>query len=97
MNSSRPLVHEADLDLAVPDLLHEVVELVRRLGEHLRVAECLAPRSAARHDAGANRSSIRSRGVRPRDLEDVEVRIELVRDRARVAIVRSSRRKRAGR
>ena len=55
-----PLVDEADLDLAVPDLLHEVVELVRRLGEHLRVAD--ASRRARRATrCGANRSSMRSR------------------------------------
>src|SRR5262245_19694879 len=39
------LVDEADLDLAVANLLHEVVELVRSLGENPRVPESLPPRA----------------------------------------------------
>ena len=75
-----PLVHEADLDLAVSDLLHEVVELVRHLGDHLRMAERLAP-GTPRDAMGAEPLEHQVAGVRPRYLEDIEVRIELGADR----------------
>ena len=46
-----PLVHEADLDLAVAHLLERVVDLVRQLRRHLREPPALAPRARARSAA----------------------------------------------
>ena len=69
----------ADLDLAVADLLHEVVELERCLGEHLRIADCVAacaPGDALRREALQQQVT----RVGPGDLEHVEVRIQLRAD-----------------
>ena len=75
------LVHEADLDLAVAHLLEHVVHLVRQARRDL--GQLAASRRARRRDrAGVKRSIISSRAYGCRDLEDVEVRIELDADRA---------------
>ena len=75
------LVHEPDLDLAVAELFEHVVHLVRQLSGHLRQLPALAPRAASdppRREALEHQVA----RVRLRDLEHVEVRVELDADRA---------------
>ena len=71
---------EADLDLAVAHLLERVVHLVRKLVEHRgHVAQLVpgAPRDPLRREALDHELA----RVRLRDVEDVEVRVELHADR----------------
>src|SRR4051812_49246792 len=77
----QPLVHEADLDLAVAHLLQRVVELVRQLQRHLPEPEAFfaglhgqSPRAEAGEQQPAR--------IWASDLEDVEVRIEVDADGA---------------
>ena len=74
-------MHEADLDLAVAQLLHHVVELVRELGRDERELRQLAP-SLARERARRQALAQQRARVRPRDLEHVEVLVELDPDGA---------------
>ena len=72
---------EADLDLAVTELLEGVVQLVRDFGSHAREVPALAARAcgyASRRVAADHQAA----GVRLGDLEDVEVRRELDGHRA---------------
>ena len=77
-----PLVDEADLDLAVAHLLQHVVHLVRKLARDAERAaaspRCARAREPLRREALQHE---RPR-VRPRDLEHVEVRIEVDADGA---------------
>ena len=70
------LVDEADLDLAVAELLEHVVHLVRE--SRAMPASCRRLRAASAGHAPRRvaREHQRAR-VRPRDLEDVELRIQL--------------------
>src|SRR5919204_1031200 len=70
-----PLVDEADLDLAVPNLLERVVDLVRELERDLAEADRLLPRAGG-HAPRPEPLEHQAPRVRPRDLEDVEVRVQ---------------------
>src|SRR6266545_2768294 len=76
----QPLVDEADLDLPVAHLLEDVVELVRVLGEDRGELDRLpaGPREHALRGVAPEHEAAR---VGPRDLEDVEVGVELDADR----------------
>ena len=75
-----PLVHEPDLDLAVAHLLERVVDLVRQIGGDQAQLPALPPRprcDAARREPLEHQLA----RVRLRDLEHVEVRVQLDADR----------------
>ena len=74
-------MHEPDLDLPVPHLLQHVVDLERRLPQHLRQAQTLLAR-ARRHPPRPEAVEQQPARVRSCHLEDVEVRIEVDADRA---------------
>ena len=76
------LVHEADLDLAVADLLEEVVQLVAASSRAIRASS--TPSVLRPLEDAARRVALEHQVARVRlgDLEDVEVRVELDADRA---------------
>ena len=74
------LVAEADLDLAVANLFHRVVDLVGHLAEEMRVVLEFLPR-AARDPTRPVALEQQAPRVRSGDVEDVEVREELGADR----------------
>ena len=76
------LVDEADLELAVAGLLEQVVPLVRRLAEDRPRAERISFRARSAHPLRRVPVDHQVARVRLRDLEDVEVRVELDADRA---------------
>ena len=79
-----PLVHEADLDLAVAHLLEDVVHLVRQDSRTMRAELARSSLRDARRASRSGREALEHQvaRVRLRDLEDVEVRVELDADRA---------------
>ncbi len=75
-----PFVPEANLDLAVPDLLEGVMDLIRRPWTPRVVLDLLL--RAQRHAARGETLEDELTCIRLRHLEDVEVGIELETHRA---------------